>query len=141
MYPVITFPDFIWSNAIFALSKSFWLRNFDFLAEAVIFIAVAAKSNATYKAFNASKKFVKEHLSDPVPVHLRNASTVFEKKLEYGKEYDYSHDNLDGISRNQSYFPHSLSSLNPVFYEPVDRGLEVKIALKLSEIKLKRNGN
>ena len=111
------------------------------LAEAVIFIAVAAKSNAIYKAFNASKKFVKEHLSDPVPVHLRNASTVFEKKLEYGKEYDYSHDNLDGISRNQSYFPHSLSSLNPVFYEPVDRGLEAKIALKLSEIKLKRNGN
>ena len=111
------------------------------LAEAIIFIAVAAKSNATYKAFSASKMFVKEHSSDPVPMHLRNASTTFETKLGYGREYHYSHDNQEGISVNQSYFPDSLSTLNTVFYEPVKRGLELKIAEKLSEIKLKRNGN
>lgn len=111
------------------------------LAEAIIFIAIAAKSNATYRAFNASKKFVEEHSSDPVPVHLRNASTSFEKKLEYGKEYNYSHDSLDGISKNQCYFPDNLSKLNHVFYKPVARGLELKISQKLSEIKSKRNGN
>ncbi len=111
------------------------------LAEATIFLSIAAKSNATYKAFNASKKFVERHRSDPVPTHLRNATTTFSKKLGYGTGYDYSHDNLDGISHNQSYFPDNVSSPSPVFYEPVSRGLEVKIADKLFNIRTKKVEN
>lgn len=108
------------------------------LAEATIFIAVAAKSNAIYKAFNSSKKFVEEHKSDSVPIHLRNAPTGFAKKLGYGERYDYSHNSSEGISKHQTYFPDSFSNNAPVFYEPVDRGLEVKIAQKLSNIRKRK---
>ncbi len=108
------------------------------LAEAAIFLSVAAKSNAAYKAFSSSKKFVGQHQSDPVPMHLRNASTSFSEKIGYGKDYNYSHDNLDGVSPNQSYFPDCFSKSSPIFYEPVSRGMEIKIGQKLISLREKK---
>ena len=110
------------------------------LAQATIFLAVAAKSNSVYKAFNLAKKLVKTSQSFPVPFHLRNAPTNFAKEIGCGLNYDYSHNHPDGVSKDQSYFPDSLSKTTPIFYEPVNRGLESKIAEKLIAIRSKKNG-
>ena len=106
------------------------------LAECVIYLAVAPKSNAVYKAFNAAKAFVKQDSTRPVPMHLRNAPTKLMKALDYGKGYRYAHDEAGGFAAGESYLPEGM--VPPGFYKPVDRGLEIKIAEKLLSLK-KRN--
>ena len=106
------------------------------LAECVIYLAVAPKSNAVYKAFNAAKAFVKKDGTRPVPMHLRNAPTKLMKELDYGKGYRYAHDEEGGFAAGESYLPEGMAE--PGFYQPVDRGLELRIADKLRELK-KRN--
>ncbi|HHU94894.1 MAG TPA: replication-associated recombination protein A [Alcaligenaceae bacterium] len=98
------------------------------LAQAVIYMAVAAKSNAGYMAYNQARRYAAEHGSAPVPVHLRNAPTKLMKELGHGKAYRYAHDEPHGYAAGENYFPQGL---NPRFYIPTDRGLEQKIAAKL----------
>jgi len=103
------------------------------LAQAVVFLAVAPKSNAVYKAFNAVKAFIKQDQSRPVPVHLRNAPTKLMKELGYGKAYRYAHDEPGGYAAGEQYLPDGLEDQR--WYEPVPRGLEVRIADKLAELR------
>ena len=105
------------------------------LAECVIYLAVAPKSNAVYKAFNEAKALIKKDGSRPVPMHLRNAPTKLMKELDYGKNYRYAHDEEDGFAAGENYFPEGMAA--PGFYRPVARGLEIKIAEKLTALKLK----
>ena len=106
------------------------------LAECVIYLAIAPKSNAVYKAFNEVKALIKKDGTRPVPMHLRNAPTKLMKELDYGKNYRYAHDEEDGFAAGENYFPEGLTA--PRFYRPVPRGLEIKIAEKLAALK-KRN--
>ena len=106
------------------------------LAECVVYLAVAAKSNAVYKAFNEVKAFIKKDGTRPVPMHLRNAPTKLMKELDYGKGYRYAHDEEGGFAAGEHYLPDGMAS--PGFYRPVERGLEIKIAEKLRLLK-KRN--
>jgi len=103
------------------------------LAECVVYLAVAAKSNAVYKAFNEAKAFVKKDGTRPVPMHLRNAPTKLMKELDYGKGYRYAHDEEGGFAAGERYLPDGMAS--PGFYRPVERGLEIKIADKLRLLK------
>lgn len=103
------------------------------LAQAVIYLAVAAKSNAGYKAFNQAMDFVKKDKSREVPVHLRNAPTRLMKKLGYGHDYRYAHDEPHGYAAGEHYFPDDLA--DPGWYQPVQRGLETKIAEKLAFLR------
>jgi putative ATPase len=80
------------------------------LAECVIYLAVAAKSNAVYKAFNEAKAWVKKDGTRPVPMHLRNAPTQLMKNLDYGKGYRYAHDEEDGFAAGENYLPDGMSS-------------------------------
>ncbi len=105
------------------------------LAECVVYLAVAAKSNAVYKAFNEAKAFVKRDGTRPVPMHLRNAPTQLMKQLDYGKGYRYAHDEEDGFAAGEHYLPEGMP--NPGFYRPVRRGLEIKIDEKLRELREK----
>ena len=107
------------------------------LAECVVYLAVAAKSNAVYKAFNEAKAFVKKDGTRPVPMHLRNAPTKLMKELEYGKGYRYAHDEEGGFAAGERYLPDGMAS--PGFYRPVERGLELKIADKLRQLKKMNN--
>ena len=107
------------------------------LAEAVIYLAVAPKSNAVYKAFNEARALIKKEGTRPVPMHLRNAPTKLMKDLSYGKNYRYAHDEEDGFAAGENYFPDGLDA--PNFYRPVPRGLEVKIAEKLNDLRLKNS--
>ena len=107
------------------------------LAECVIYLAVAPKSNAVYKAFNAAKAFVKQDGTRPVPLHLRNAPTQLMKQLDYGKNYRYAHNEQDGFAAGENYFPEDMAK--PGWYQPVNRGLEIKIADKLNDLKLKNH--
>jgi putative ATPase len=108
------------------------------LAECVIYMAVAPKSNAVYKAYNAAKALIKQDGSRPVPMHLRNAPTKLMKQLDYGKGYRYAHDEEGGFAAGESYLPDGMAE--PGFYKPVERGLEIRIAEKLRELK-KRNAS
>jgi putative ATPase len=103
------------------------------LAECVVYLAVAPKSNAVYKAFNEAKAFVKQDGTRPVPMHLRNAPTKLMKALDYGKGYRYAHDEVDGFAAGERYLPEGMAE--PGFYRPVARGLEIKIADKLRALK------
>ncbi|GAB2489019.1 replication-associated recombination protein A [Comamonas humi] len=103
------------------------------LAQAVLYLAVAPKSNAGYKAYNQAKAFVKQDGTRPVPLHLRNAPTKLMKELDYGKDYRYAHDEADGFAAGEHYFPEDM--VPPRFYEPVPRGLEIKIGAKLDELR------
>ena len=105
------------------------------LAQCVVYLAVAPKSNAVYKAFNEAKAFVKHDGTRPVPLHLRNAPTKLMKELDYGKNYRYAHDEEDGFAAGENYFPEGMPA--PGFYRPVNRGLEIRISDKLNELKLK----
>ena len=107
------------------------------LAECVIYLAMAPKSNAVYKAFNAAKAFVKQDGTRPVPLHLRNAPTKLMKQLDYGKNYRYAHDEEGGFAAGETYFPEGMAE--PGWYQPVQRGLEIKIADKLNELKLRNH--
>ncbi|KQW41201.1 MULTISPECIES: replication-associated recombination protein A [unclassified Roseateles] len=103
------------------------------LAEAVVYLAVAPKSNAVYKAFNAVKAFVKQDQTRPVPVHLRNAPTRLMKELGFGKAYRYAHDEPGGYAAGEQYLPDGLEGQR--WYEPVPRGLEQRIGDKLAELR------
>ena len=109
------------------------------LAECVIYLAVAPKSNAVYKAFNEAKALIKKDGTRPVPVHLRNAPTKLMKELDYGKNYRYAHDEEGGFAAGENYFPEGLAV--PSFYRPVPRGLEIKIAEKLQAQQAKNNAH
>lgn len=99
------------------------------LAQAVVYLACAAKSNAVYMAYKAARKFAETHGSAPVPVHLRNAPTKLMKQLGYGREYRYAHDEPYGYAADEQYFPDGLKAR---FYHPTDRGLEGRIGEKLA---------
>jgi len=103
------------------------------LAQAVMYLAIAPKSNAGYKAYNAAKAFVKQDGTRPVPMHLRNAPTKLMKELDYGKGYRYAHDEEDGFAAGESYLPEGMPA--PGFYQPVPRGLEIKIGQKMDELR------
>ena len=105
------------------------------LAQCVIYLAIAPKSNAAYKAFKAAKAYVKQDSTRPVPMHLRNAPTKLMKDLDYGKGYRYAHDEEDGFAAGEHYLPEGMEE--PGFYMPVRRGLEIKIAEKLEELRRK----
>ena len=101
------------------------------LAQAVIYLACAAKSNASYVAYNEARAFVREHGSAPVPVHLRNAPTRLMKSMGHGKAYRYAHDEPQAYAAGERYFPEGLDAR---FYRPVDRGLELRIREKLERL-------
>ncbi len=103
------------------------------LAQAVLYLAVAPKSNAGYMAYNKARAFVKQDGTRPVPLHLRNAPTRLMKELDYGKGYRYAHDEEGGFAAGESYLPEGMEP--PGFYEPVPRGLEIKIGQKLEELR------
>ncbi|MBV7427453.1 MULTISPECIES: replication-associated recombination protein A [unclassified Acidovorax] len=103
------------------------------LAECVVYLAVAPKSNAVYKAYNAARAWVKKDGTRPVPMHLRNAPTQLMKQLDYGKGYRYAHDEEGGFAAGENYLPEGMPE--PGFYAPVERGLEIKIAQKLRELR------
>ncbi|TAH50396.1 MAG: replication-associated recombination protein A [Betaproteobacteria bacterium] len=103
------------------------------LAEATVFLACAAKSNAVYKAYNAARAFVKADASRPVPLHLRNAPTRLMKDLGYGKAYRYAHDEPDAYAAGESYLPDGMPE--PGWYQPTPRGLEIRIAEKLTRLQ------
>jgi len=103
------------------------------LSNAVIYLAVAAKSNAAYMAYNQAKAFVAQDKSRTVPLHLRNAPTKLMKALDYGKEYRYAHNEPDAYAAGENYFPDDLPPQQ--FYSPTPRGLEGKIAEKLAYLR------
>ena len=103
------------------------------IAHAIVFMACAPKSNALYKAYGEAMAFVREKGTQEVPEHLRNAPTNLMKELGYGANYRYSHDEQDGFSAGETYFPDNLGEQQ--FYFPVDRGMEIKIAEKLSRLR------
>ncbi len=103
------------------------------LAEAVIYLACAAKSNAVYNAYNAVRAFVAKDISRPVPEHLRNAPTKLMKELGYGKLYRYAHDEPDAYAAGETYLPEGIAE--PGWYQPTPRGLEGKIAQKLAFLR------
>jgi putative ATPase len=106
------------------------------LAQLVLFLAVAPKSNASYVAYKAAKKFVAEHGTLEVPNHLRNAPSKLMKSLGFGAQYQYDHDAPEGIALSQFGFPQGFEATQ--FYQPVPRGLELKIAEKLAWIRAER---
>jgi putative ATPase len=106
------------------------------LAEAVLYLAVAAKSAAVYDAYNAARAFVSKDATRPVPMHLRNAPTKMMKDLGYGKGYRYAHDEPDAYSAGQTYFPEGMQPEH--WYQPTERGLEAKIREKLEQLKNKK---
>lgn len=103
------------------------------LAEAVLYLAMAAKSNAAYLAYNAARAFVSSDGSRPVPVRLRNAPTRLMKDLDYGKDYRYAHDEADAYTAGESYFPEGMPVVD--WYRPVERGLEIRIGEKLAQLR------
>ena len=103
------------------------------LAEAVLYMAVAAKSNATYLAYNAARAFVREDGTRPVPLHIRNAPTRLMKDLGYGKDYRYAHDEADAFAAGENYFPAGMPEVS--WYHPSERGLEGSIREKLDELR------
>ena len=103
------------------------------LAQAVIYLAVSAKSNAGYKAYQSARAFVKKDKSREVPMHLRNAPTAIMKTLGHGHNYRYAHDEPHGFAAGVNYLPEGIK--NPGWYQPVDRGLEQKISQKMDFLK------
>lgn len=103
------------------------------LGQAVIYLAVAAKSNAGYNAYNQARAFVKQDKSREVPVHLRNAPTKLMKELGYGHAYRYAHDEPNAYAAGETYLPDGIG--DPGWYQPVPRGLEIKIGEKLAMLK------
>lgn len=103
------------------------------LAQAVIYLACAAKSNAVYTAYNTARAFIAKDRSQPVPEHLRNAPTKLMKELGYGRLYRYAHDEPDAYAAGETYLPDGMAA--PNWYQPVSRGLEQKIADKLNYLQ------
>jgi putative ATPase len=103
------------------------------LSTAVVYLALAAKSNATYVAYNAARSFVSKDRSQEVPLHLRNAPTHLMKNLGYGHAYRYPHDEAHGYSAGESYLPDGMAK--PEWYLPTDRGLEIQIKEKMAFLR------
>ena len=103
------------------------------LAECAIYLAVAAKSNAVYVAYNEARAFVAEDGTRPVPPHIRNAPTKLMKGLGYGRDYRYAHDEEEGYAAGENYFPEGMQ--RPNWYRPTDRGLEQKIRERLEHLR------
>ena len=103
------------------------------LAQAVVYLAVAPKSNAVYTAYKAVRAFIKQDGTRAVPLRLRNAPTALMKGLDYGRGYRYAHDEAGGFAAGERYWPDDMAA--PRFYEPVERGLEIRIAEKLRELR------
>ena len=103
------------------------------LAQAVIYLACAPKSNAGYAAYNAARAYVAQDSSREVPLHLRNAPTKLMKQLDYGRDYRYAHNEAGGYAAGENYFPDGMPEVS--FYQPTDRGLEGKIAEKLAHLR------
>lgn len=103
------------------------------LAQAVIYLAVAPKSNAGYNAYNRARAFVKQDQSREVPAHLRNAPTQLMKALGHGHDYRYAHDEPHAYAAGETYLPDGMCE--PGWYQPVPRGMELKIAEKLAHLR------
>jgi putative ATPase len=103
------------------------------IAQAVVYLACAAKSNAVYKAWNAAQEDARRSGSLDVPAHLRNAPTRLMRNLGYGKQYRYAHDEPEGYAAGEDYFPQGLGT--PNYYLPADRGLEIRIREKLAHLR------
>lgn len=103
------------------------------LAQAVLYLAAAPKSNAVYNAFKAARADIQSSPSHDVPVHLRNAPTKMMAKLGYGREYRYAHNEANAFAAGENYFPDDLGERQ--YYQPVERGLEIKIAEKLRSLR------
>jgi putative ATPase len=103
------------------------------LAEAVIYLAIAAKSNAVYVAYKAARAFIANDESRPVPMHIRNAPTKLMKSLGMGDNYRYAHDEDSGYAAGENYFPDGMAK--PEWYQPTDRGMETKIREKLAYLR------
>ena len=106
--------------------------SFALLCAAILAIGVGL-STAVYTAFNAARAFVKGDRTRPVPLRLRNAPTSLMKSLDYGKDYRYAHDEAGGFAAGERYWPDDLEP--PRFYEPVERGLEIRIGERLAELR------
>jgi putative ATPase len=103
------------------------------LAQAVLYLSVAPKSNAAYTAWGAVREFVRQDGTRPVPLHLRNAPTRLMKQLGYGHGYRYAHDEPEGFAAGETYWPEGVQAQR--FYQPVDRGLEQRIAERLAQLR------
>ena len=103
------------------------------LAQAVVYLAVAPKSNAVYTAYKAARAFIQKDGTRAVPLHLRNAPTALMRGLGHGKDYRYAHDEADGFAAGERYWPDDIEP--PQFYQPVDRGLEIRIGEKLQAFR------
>jgi putative ATPase len=104
------------------------------LAQAVLFLAAAPKSNAAYVAYKEARAFVQQDGTRPVPLRLRNAPTKLMKQLDYGAGYRYAHDEAEGFAAGEHYFPDDMPQ-PPTFYRPTERGLEAQIAEKLERLR------
>jgi len=107
------------------------------LAEATLYLAAAAKSNAVYEAYNAARDFVSRDGTRPVPLHIRNAPTRLMKDLGYGKGYRYAHDEPDAYSAGQTYLPEGMPAVE--WYKPTDRGLEARIRERMEQLRKKND--
>ena len=103
------------------------------IAQCVVYLAMAPKSNAVYSAWNTARAFVKRDGTRPVPLHLRNAPTKLMKELDYGRDYRYAHNEAGGFAAGESYLPEGMAP--PGFYQPVPRGLELRIGERLAELR------
>ena len=103
------------------------------LAQCVIYLAIAPKSNAAYVAYKAARAWVQKDVSRPVPMHLRNAPTKLMKELGHGDGYRYAHDEPDGVATGERYLPDGMP--DQAFYQPVSRGLEIKIGERLAQLR------
>ena len=103
------------------------------IAQAIVYLACAAKSNAVYNAYNAARADIEAGGSEEVPLHLRNAPTQLMKSMEHGADYRYAHDENEGYAAGENYFPEKLQHRQ--YYHPVDRGLEKKISDKLKYLR------
>ena len=108
------------------------------LAEAVVYLAMAPKSNAVYRAWNEVRDFVRRDGTRPVPLRLRNAPTRLMKDLDYGRGYRYAHDEPGGVAAGERYLPDGMPDVE--FYRPVARGLEIRIAERLAELRARNAG-
>jgi putative ATPase len=105
------------------------------IAQALVYLASAPKSNAVYMAYNTAMRDARELGTLEVPLHLRNAPTRLMKELDYGKDYRYAHDEEEGFAAGEVYFPDDMQPRQ--YYFPVARGLEIKIKEKLDDLRRK----
>ena len=103
------------------------------LAQCLVYLAMAPKSNAVYKAFNEARALVRREGTLPIPMHMRNAPTQLMKDLDHGRGYRYAHDEPDAFAAGENYLPEGMAA--PDWYRPVERGLEIRIAEKLRELR------